>query len=59
MKAALKAVEDGESISQAGREYGIPVSTLHDRVSGKVVHGVKPGPRPYLTSGEEKELGPF
>ena len=59
MKAALKAVEDGESINRAARDYGIPRSTLYDRVSGKVVHGVKPGPRPYLTSEEEKELGTY
>lgn len=57
MKAALKAVEDGKSINRAARDYGIPKSTLYDHVSGKVVHGIKPGPRPYLTAGEEKELG--
>ena len=33
--------------------------TLHDRVSGKVVHGVNPGPKPYLNRGEEKELGSY
>jgi len=31
-------------------------STLKDKVSGQVVHGTKPGPKPYLTATEEKEL---
>ena len=29
---------------------------LYDRVSGRVAHGVKPGPEPYLSQTEEKEL---
>ena len=49
MTAALKAVEDGENLSRAARDHGIPKTTLYDRVSGKVVRGVNPGPRPYLT----------
>jgi len=46
MKAALKAVEDGQSVSGAW-DYGIPKTTLFDRVSGRVIHSVKPGPRPH------------
>ena len=56
MVAALKAVKGGESILRAARTYGVPRSTLQDRVHGKVTHGVKPGPRPYLAPAEEKEL---
>ena len=44
---------------RAAKEHGIPRQTLNDRVSGRVVHGTKPGPRPYLTSQEEKELSNF
>ena len=33
-------------------------STL-DCLSGRVVHGVKPGPTPYLTTKEEKELAEY
>ena len=58
MKAALKAVEDGQSVSGA-RDYGIPKTTLFDCVSGRVIHGVKPGPRPYLSPREEGTLGHF
>ena len=42
--------------NKAARMYGVPPSTLKDRLSGRVVHGVKPGPMPYLTSQEEKDL---
>ena len=38
MKAALKAVEDGQSVSRATRDYGIPKMTLFDRVSGRVIN---------------------
>ena len=54
MKAALKAVEDGQSVSGAARDYGIP-----DRVSGRVIHGIKPGPRLYLSPSEEGTLRHF
>ena len=56
MKAALKAVEDGQSVNGAARDYGIPKMTLFDRVSGRMIHGVKPGPRPYLSPREEGTL---
>ena len=56
MRAALKAVQDRESVSRAARDHGIPKTTLYDRISGKFVHGIS-RPRPYLTPGEEKELG--
>ena len=59
MKAAMEAVAAGQSVSEAAREHGIPKTTLHDRVSGKVIHGVKPGPRPYLSPKEEGNLGLF
>ena len=38
--------------------YGIPRSTLHDHVSGRVTHS-KPGPEPYLSLEEEEELANF
>ena len=45
MVAALQAVKWGEIILRAAQTYGIPRSTLQDRVSGRVTHSVKPGPR--------------
>ena len=57
MRDAMKAVSSGTlSTNQAADTYGVPRSTLKDRLSGHVVHGVKPGPRPYLTEPEEREL---
>ena len=55
----MKAVEDGSPINQAAREHGVPKTTLRDRLSGRVTHGSKPGPKPYLTGSEELELSSF
>lgn len=52
----MKAVEDGSPINQVARDHGVPKTTLRDRLSGRIVHGSKPGPTPYLTSSEELEL---
>ena len=59
MEAAMKAVEDGSPINQAARDHGVPKTTLRDRLSGRVIHGSKPGPKPYLSSSEELELSSF
>ena len=57
MLAALDAViKDGLSGNKAAALHCVPPSTLKDRLSGRVDHGKKPGPAPYLTSKEEKEL---
>jgi len=36
--------------------HGVPHSTLKDRLSRRVIHGQNPGPDPYLSVEEEKEL---
>ena len=54
----MTAVKGGSHIKRAALEHGVPVSTLRDRISGRVVHGTKPGPKPYL-SPTEKELSSF
>ena len=59
MAAAISAVKNGMTIKRAAEEHRVPPSTLRDRVNGRVVHGTKPGPRPYLSLDEEKELGSF
>ena len=59
MLEALAAVNKGESVRRAALKYGIPKSTLDDRVTGKVIHGVKSGPHPYLSLSEEEELVSF
>ena len=59
MAAAMTAVKGGCKTKRAAEEHGVPVSTLRDRISGQVIHGTKPGPRPYLSSTEETELSSF
>ena len=51
MQRAVAAVEkQGESLRHAS---GVPRSTLHDHITGKVEHGSKPGQGFYLSSAEE------
>lgn len=59
MEGAMKAVESGLGVNRAAVDYGVPWTTLKDRLSSRVEHGRKPGLAPYLTAGEEKELGEF
>ena len=60
MEAAMDDVKSGKSsLSFAARLHNVPRSTLHDRVSGKVLHGKNPGPEPYLSTAEEKEFANF
>ena len=59
MKAAIDAVKSGGSINHAALDHGVPCTTLKDRLSGRVVHGTKPGPQPYLNDKEERELALF
>ena len=50
--------ENGEvSANQAADVHGVSCSTLKDRLKGRVTHETKSGPRPYLDSREEEELG--
>ena len=48
MVAATDAVKDGTmGVLRAAKQYGVPRQTLGDRVSGKVIHGTNPGPKPF------------
>ena len=59
MVAAMKSVMDENTpISQAAEMHGVPKSTLHNRISGNVTHGDKPGPD-LLSPAEEEELSNF
>ena len=60
MEAAMSSVTKGQmSANKAADLFGVPRSTLKDRLSGRVVHGTKPGPKPYLTRDEEQELSTY
>ena len=34
-------------------------STLQDHISGRVAHGSKPGPKPYMSRQEKAQLSEF
>jgi len=60
MESAMELVQTGRyGTNEAARMYGIPPTTLKDRISGKVKHGTKSGPVKYLSSDEEAELADF
>ena len=40
-KAVVAVEQGGDSIHLAAHTYGVPQSTLHDHVSGKVEYGAK------------------
>ena len=50
------ALSGNMSINRAAELHGVSRTTFHDRLSGRVQHGKNPGPIPYLTTSEEKEL---
>jgi len=58
MTSALKEAKQIKkpNINRISKKYNVTRSTLQDRINGRVVHGTKPGPRPYLTAEEEKSL---
>ena len=56
MLAALESVKAGLSANRSAELHGVPPSILKDGLNGRVKHGTKPGPAPYLTSKEEAEL---
>ena len=60
MTRAIEAVKSSElGINQSALEYGVPKTTLKDRIAGRVKHGTKPGPVAYLDPSEEEELVNF
>lgn len=57
MENALHEVSAGTlTVRRAALVYGVPKSTLHDRVSGKVLPGCQGGAPRYLEDEEEEEL---
>ena len=57
MEAAMEQVRKGTmSLTKAAKFHGVPSTTLKDQMSGKVVHGSKPGRKRYLNDEEEDAL---
>ena len=60
MEKAYEAVVTGTmSVRKASEDYGVPRSTLHEKVTGKVALQVKSGSKTYLTDEEETSLVDF
>ena len=57
MSGAIKSVMDGKlGVDRAADQYGVPRTTLKDRLSGRVIQGTNPGLVPYLSASEEDKL---
>ena len=39
MLSAMKVVKDGKMVSTATESFGVPITTLHDRVTGRITNG--------------------
>ena len=50
---------EGYTYRRAELEFGVPKSTIRDRISGKTLPGATSGPERYLTDTEEQELVHF
>ena len=56
MDQAIKAVNEGMSRNQAAKTFGVPVTTLSDKVGGRTCLDRKMGAPTVLTSKEEERL---
>lgn len=56
IEKALEHARNGTSIAKAAELFGIPKSTLHAKLTGKVPDISKRGPRIILTVQEEERL---
>ena len=57
MVRAMDAVKRGEmGVNRAALEHGVPRTSLKDRLAGRVVHGTKMGPKPYLMQKRKNSM---
>ncbi|XP_077597392.1 uncharacterized protein LOC144213026 [Stigmatopora nigra] len=60
MEHALAQVKSGRyTVRRAAKEFGVPKSSLGDRVSGRVTPGSRSGPAQLITSADEELLVEF
>ena len=59
MVQVIEAVQKNESTIRDASEIYEVANSLHDRISGKVAHGVCSGPECYLSNTEENSLEVF
>lgn len=56
IESCLQTIKGGKSIYAGCKEFGIPISTIRYRLSGKWQQKAKPGPHSVLTPEEEKQI---
>ena len=56
LKAAIEAIEGGETFRQASEDFKIPVTTLFKRIKTRNYTGPKLGRKPTIPSSDEEEL---
>ena len=56
LEAAMRAVQEGTTVSAAAKKFQVPRKTLDDRVKGRVQHGKNAGPATALTVEEKSAL---
>ena len=59
MKHAVRAVEEGSGLREAGRMFNVPVETLRRRVNGDIPIECRPGPKTILTASEEELIARY
>ncbi|CAL1530445.1 unnamed protein product [Lymnaea stagnalis] len=61
LQAAYKAVKDSSiSVNAAAKQYGVPLTTLRDRVDGRIsIDTTRPGPPLLMAKEEESEIAHF
>ena len=58
--AYTAVLEDGLPVERAAKRYDVPITTLKDRVRGRIdVETVKPGPAPLFTQEQECALANY
>ena len=56
LDAAIVAVHTGMPVRRAAAMFGVPKSTLQDKISGKVPVSMRKGPTPYLSMELEDQI---
>ena len=54
---AVEAVRKGASKNRAAKDFGVPITTIKDRIAGRIsLKTTTSGPQPVLSNEEEKVL---
>jgi len=56
VKAMNDVISGKMGVNKAAGQYDVPATTLKNRISRRVKHGVKPGPQDFLTPEEDQEF---